>query len=189
MSEPFNYAAGLRAEQAYVEFKAAESMKPYLYVTNFQAAATCPDGNPKTASCAQFHPRLSTVDDETTLTRSALTHARYTDRPVTVLMGTSAYKAGGEGRFTPDEVDLESVFRTGASSSRNELGVDGARGGCRRTLAEADYNQWQPNMSYSPQVESFQLGGVPTRTNVIQYGVNPTTNFASPVVIPQAMWQ
>ena len=163
----FNEQTGLRDEQAYVRYLAYQSQKPFFYYQSLQAPAACPENDPLTASCRGFHVGGGNVDSDSTLVPKPTLGRNLDRRPHTELMGTSAFKARGVGRFSPAAVDTESAMWAPESTF-----------GCQRIISETPNQRWE-FIDYMPTVEPFQVGGITTRCNVLQYATNTSNYHAS----------
>lgn len=163
----------LKQDPGYEEYLRRRSMAPFAYRFSCVAPAACPSSGPRFTECRSFAPGESQIPAETGLIQHRTCRGENPGdgRPQTVMSGTSAYKGGG---ITSFEVDNHLRFAEPASLA----------GPCRRQLMENVTSRLDLVGGFVPKVEDFQVGGMSSRCNKLQYRTNPTNAFVNCAPVP-----
>jgi hypothetical protein len=158
MSSWANNLSKIYDDSEYIKTLNIQSTLPYAYRVNLNAGAACKvDMLPQTSECRGFFVGAKTIDNSSML-RPKPTHLGEVSyrHPQTGLVSHAAYKAAGEGRFSSQQVDVESaLIQPGSVHSRG------------RTLSEVDYQRFDYN-GCPNAAENYRRGGVDTRLNNVQ---------------------
>lgn len=175
----WNVGCSLKQDSGYEQYLERKSLAPFAYTMSCVAPAACPLNGPQFSECRQYAPGGSQAAQETSLWRQSVTRGmRDTSlRPQTAMAGTSAYRGPQDGAHTSMAVDRESTLRLS----------EPVGGFCRRTVMENLHTRDDFLNGFVPQVESFPVGGVPSRCNKLAYKQNPTNSFVASYPIPMPL--
>ncbi len=143
-------------DRDFMDRRQCWSEREYAYRMSYNVTRACdPSNMPQGEYCQQSNVPADKIDVDSDLRPQPVKFRGRGNLPNTMLVGTSPYRAEGEGHLDPRLVDLESRLFMAPMHHKCDRVLNGGTWGARFDI--------MPEGTVAPGVEPFPRGGVPTR--------------------------